>query len=240
MNCLRQPPKVLIVSSSPIYASGLLQLIEHSPTGIYSELFLDPQSVTSAADSPSEAVILAPRDWREMSGWIGPLQKRLPLAPWVVLAELRMAGLFLPRLAAQPCLVVDPTGAPEHFCTSLRAAAQDDTGSREAALDDCWHLPTHLLSLFARSAGFRANGWAGRMPPVVELAISCGVSLDLGNREIAAALHVSEATVKTHLHRLTSRLGLPSRARLGAFIGKALAGQPPLPELDSSRLALSH
>jgi DNA-binding NarL/FixJ family response regulator len=150
-----------------------------------------------------------------LGDWIYPLQERLPLTPWLVLAALPLVGMFAPRLGAQPCLVVDPAANPGDLCTALRAA--DD--------DDWWHLPTHLLSLFARSAGFRSNSRLAYMPTVAELAISCGVSLGLGNREIADALRVSEVTVKTHLHRLMSRMDLPSRADIASLMKEALSLQ---------------
>jgi DNA-binding NarL/FixJ family response regulator len=230
MTGLQGSLKVCIVSSSPIYAGGLQKLIASSPMEWSCEIVLDPHEVMLLSGSIPDVALLAPRDWRELGDWIYALQKQLPLTPWLVLAELLAVGMFAPWLAAQSCIVVDPAGAPGDLCTALRAAASDD----------CFHLPTHMLSLFAHNSGSRTNGRVFRMPSVTELAISCGVSLGLGNREIADALHVSEATVKTHLHRLMSRLGLQSRARLGALMGKALAGQPPLSDMDSSRLALSH
>ncbi|MET8423241.1 response regulator transcription factor [Nocardia sp. NPDC004860] len=45
-----------------------------------------------------------------------------------------------------------------------------------------------------------------------ELDILGQLSQGLGNREIARALHVSEATVKTHLGRIYDKLGVDNRA----------------------------
>ncbi|MEU1430267.1 response regulator transcription factor [Nocardia sp. NPDC005746] len=45
-----------------------------------------------------------------------------------------------------------------------------------------------------------------------ELDILGQLSQGLGNREIARALHVSEATVKTHLGRIYDKLGVDTRA----------------------------
>ncbi len=45
-----------------------------------------------------------------------------------------------------------------------------------------------------------------------ELDILGQLALGLGNREIARALHVSEATVKTHLGRIYEKLGVDTRA----------------------------
>ncbi|GAA4813050.1 hypothetical protein GCM10023200_58550 [Actinomycetospora chlora] len=40
----------------------------------------------------------------------------------------------------------------------------------------------------------------------------------LGNREIAARLHVSVRTVESHVYRACTRLGLPDRASLAAYV----------------------
>jgi DNA-binding NarL/FixJ family response regulator len=222
-------PKVLILCSSPLYASGLQKLIESSPGGWYSEVFGDPMLVPLAPDSPADPVLVGPRDWQELGGWISPLRKRRSNTPWVVLTELRTVGLFLPMLDAQPCVVLDPARAPDDLWTSLRAAASND----------CWHLPTTLLSGFMQSKAARPDGCSGRMPSITELAVCCGVALGLSNPEIAEALLVSEATVKTHLHRLMSRMGLDSRTELGNLVNRALAYQPQASERDVNGLALA-
>ncbi len=223
------PPKVSIISSSPIYAGGLQKLVESSLIGWYSELFLDPALLPSTPDSPTDPVLVAPGDWRELGSWISSLQKRRPETPWVVLADLRTIGLFLPRLGAQPCVVIDAAGTADDLCMALRTAASND----------CGHLPTILLSRFMRSKSARPNGRSARMPSVSELAVCCGVSLGLRNPEIADALHLSEATVKTHLHRLMTRMHLERRTDLGELVHRALAYQPPTRELDLEGLALA-
>lgn len=59
-----------------------------------------------------------------------------------------------------------------------------------------------------RSAGDPADPLTGREIEVLGL-----VAQGLGNEEIAAYLHVSESTVKTHLHRVMTKLNLRSRAQ---------------------------
>jgi len=82
----------------------------------------------------------------------------------------------------------------------------------EAALDP--RLSTSILARMRRLArttgasGVRDAAPTDREHEVLELLVS-GHS----NREIAQALHVSESTVKNHLHALYSKLGVESRSQ---------------------------
>ena len=182
---------MLIVCSSPIYGGALQELMAKYQVDQPSQILLDPTLPIATPNSHSDLALLAPRDWRELGEWIGPLHKKLHAIPWLILADPRVAGLFLPRLNTQPCRVVDPAGMPTDLAAALQARP----------MDHCQHLPTAFMTLLARSEPFRPSARSPRMPSMVELAISCGVSLGLSNPEIAEALQVSEATVKTHLHR---------------------------------------
>lgn len=221
--------KVMIISSSPIYAHGLQKLVEASPINCCSEILLDPAPGAPLTDSRSDALLVAPWDWRELGIWISPLRKHLHETPWVVLATLPTIGLFMSILDAQPCVVLDAAGTPDDLSAALRAAVSNR----------CWHLPTTLLSRFMRSKVARLAGRSARTPSITELAICCGVSLGLSNSEIGDAMHVSEATVKTHLHRLTTRMGLDGRAELGDLVVDALSYEQPAPALDANGLSLT-
>jgi ATP/maltotriose-dependent transcriptional regulator MalT len=50
-----------------------------------------------------------------------------------------------------------------------------------------------------------------------ELQVLCLVAQGLDNRQIAARLFLSEATIKTHLRRLSARLGAVNRAHAVAL-----------------------
>jgi two-component system nitrate/nitrite response regulator NarL len=47
------------------------------------------------------------------------------------------------------------------------------------------------------------------------------VAEGLANKEIARRLHVSEGTVKLHLHRIYQKLGIKSRFALAALVRNA-------------------
>jgi DNA-binding NarL/FixJ family response regulator len=82
----------------------------------------------------------------------------------------------------------------------------------EAALDP--RLSAGVLSRMRRLARSTGPGPAhdttptGREHDVLELLVAGN-----SNREIAQALHVSESTVKNHLHALYSKLGVESRSQ---------------------------
>lgn len=50
-----------------------------------------------------------------------------------------------------------------------------------------------------------------------ELEIASLVHQEFTNKQISAALHIEEATVKTHLHRLSAKLGVSSRVGVAVW-----------------------
>lgn len=72
-------------------------------------------------------------------------------------------------------------------------------------------LPVHVLDELASPTPVPA-GLTEREMDVLGL-----VAEGLGNKEIAAALHVSENTVKTHVRHILEKLGLRSRAEAAAY-----------------------
>lgn len=86
---------------------------------------------------------------------------------------------------------------PEELFAAIRAAAQGRT-----ALS-----PPVASRVMERMRGTGRPTLTDR-----ELDILAQLSRGLGNREIARALFISEATVKTHLGRIYEKLGVETRA----------------------------
>jgi DNA-binding NarL/FixJ family response regulator len=76
---------------------------------------------------------------------------------------------------------------------------------------------TSLVSFIAtQTEGPRTDTLTDREKEVIEL-----VATGQSNREIAAALCVTEATVRSHFHNILAKLGLSNRVQVAAFALKA-------------------
>jgi DNA-binding NarL/FixJ family response regulator len=121
--------------------------------------------------------------------------------------------MYLSFLEPHAVAMVEPDASPDELSSALQAAVAHH-GS---------HLPTELLTLFARELRPTPNGRRPRLPSMIEFQCACGVSLGLCNREIAGALCLCESTIKSHLHRLMGRLELATRGVLALLVERALA-----------------
>lgn len=72
-----------------------------------------------------------------------------------------------------------------------------------------------LMNSFESKGGARAGSLMGRENEIVELA-----GKGYRNKDIATRLHISEATVKTHLYRIFKKLDVKTRYELVAFAVK--------------------
>ncbi|MFF5082129.1 response regulator [Actinoplanes sp. NPDC000266] len=99
--------------------------------------------------------------------------------------------------------------SPEHLITAIRVVA-----AGEALLDPA--VTTRVISAFAAQPGPRPpaalDGLTPREAEVLRL-----VARGHSNAEIAAALAVGEATVKTHVARVLMKLGLRDRVQAVVF-----------------------
>lgn len=166
--------------------------------------------------------------------------------PDVVLMDIRMphmdgisATTALRALVAPPEVIVLTTfRADEHVVAALRAGASGflvkDTPPSEiisavrvVAAGDAIVSPSvtrTLLSHFGNTdaaarhtaAEQRLSGLTGR-----EREVATAVGAGSSNAEIAAALFMSESTVKAHVSRVLSTLGLTNRVQLAVLVHDA-------------------
>jgi DNA-binding NarL/FixJ family response regulator len=160
--------------------------------------------------------LIAALDWRQMADWLPRLRRHMAMSPWLLLADLRLAGMFLKLMEDQPCVVVDPNGDPASLRSGLQAAAERQ----------CHPVADELRDRLALSLSGPPHSRPSLQFTDVELQCGCGVSLGLTNPEIGEALRVSEATVKSHRHRLMKKLETHRRRELGELIDWALAPVP--------------
>jgi DNA-binding NarL/FixJ family response regulator len=174
------------------------------------------------------------------------------LGPDVALLDIRMPGMdgidAARRVAALDrtihILILTTFGSDDYVFAALEAGATGfllkDAGAQQlvdavriVARGDALLAPAITkrlieLSLLERWAALTRQDDAdiGRLTER-EAAVLTELARGLSNTEIGAALHVSEATVKTHVAQILSKLGV--RSRVQAVIRAYQSGFIPLP-----------
>jgi DNA-binding NarL/FixJ family response regulator len=200
------PIKLLIVDDHPVVRDGLSAMFARDP---------EFEVLGEAADG-AEAVRLA-----------------LALGPDVILMDLRMPGMdgltaiteLGRRGSPARVLVLTTYDTDSHVLPAIEAGAtgyllKDAPRTellravRAAARGEAVLSPSVATRLMSR---FRAPSGAGPLSHR-ELEVLELVAAGTTNREAAARLFISEATVKTHLLNIYSKLGVSDRA---AAVGEA-------------------
>lgn len=199
MTAPRPPVRILLCDDHAVVRAGLLALLGSEPD----------IEVVGEAGSGEEAVALTAK-----------------LAPDVVLMDLQL-GEGIDGVETTRRIVAGTAGAHVLVLTTYDTDA-DITRAIEAGATGYLLKAERPEELFAaiRSA---AQGRTTLSPPVAsrvmarmraplptltdrERDILGQLSQGLGNRDIARALFISEATVKTHLGRIYDKLGVDTRA----------------------------
>ncbi|MEU1438760.1 response regulator transcription factor [Streptomyces sp. NPDC005786] len=199
MTAAHQPVRILLCDDHAVVRAGLLALLGSEPD----------IEVVGEAGSGEEAVALAAK-----------------LTPHVVLMDLQL-GEGIDGVETTRRIVTGTPGAHVLVLTTYDTDA-DITRAIEAGATGYLLKAERPEELFAaiRSA---AQGRTTLSPPVAdrvmarmrtppptltdrERDILGQLSRGLGNRDIARALFISEATVKTHLGRIYDKLGVDTRA----------------------------
>ncbi|MFI6322443.1 response regulator [Nonomuraea sp. NPDC050556] len=205
--------RVLLADDEPLLRMAFSMVLEAQP---------DMEAVGEAADG-AEAVRLARR-----------------LRPDVVLMDVRMPGTdgiqatekILRDRRQTRVLILTTFDLDEYAFAALRAGASGfllknarpdellaairNVAAGEAALSP--RITRHMLDTFAHQLGPppEEDPRLHRLTPR-ELDVLVEVGRGLSNAEIAAALHLAEATVKTHLGRVLTKLELRDRVQAVVF-----------------------
>jgi DNA-binding NarL/FixJ family response regulator len=205
---MKAPVRVLVVDDQALVREGLMTLLEAAP---------DIQPVAAAADG-EQAIALCARH-----------------RPDVVLMDLRMPKLdgveATRRIRAErpdvEVVVLTTHADEESILDALRAGARGyltkDAGISEisravhAAADHQALLDPVVHSRLVAAAGSVARPAApASLPDELtprEAQVLSLIARGLSNREIAQALVVSEATVKTHVNHVFAKIGARDRAQ---------------------------
>jgi DNA-binding NarL/FixJ family response regulator len=205
--------RVIVADDHPVVREGLRAMLDAEP---------DLEVVGEAA-SGAEAVALAAR-----------------LRPDVVLMDLRMPGTdgvtATSEIAASGdarVLVVTTYDTDADILRAVEAGATGyllkDTPRRELAeaVRAAARGETVLAPPVARKLVSRVRLPAVESPTQRELEVLAQVARGLSNVDIGRELHISEATVKTHLVRVFDKLGVSDRtAAVTKAIGQGLLPPP--------------
>jgi len=215
-----QPPiRILLVDDDPLVRSGLALILGGTT---------DLEVVGQAGDG-AEAIRLIPE-----------------LSPDVVLMDIRMptldgveaTGFLKARKNGPRILVLTTFGADEHVVAALSAGADGfllkDTppaeiveAVRRVAAGEPTVSPAVLSTMIGRirdgGADDSARDAAQRLSELTEREreIARAVGRGLSNAEIAAELFLSVPTVKAHIGRIFTKLGVDNRVQIAIVVHDA-------------------
>lgn len=207
------PVRVMIVDDNPVVRSGLVSLLEASGTGeVVAEAADGQEAVTEAAQARPDVVLLDVRmpgvDGVEAAGLLSERARVLMLTytdePETVRSAIRNGACGY---------LVHGTFTPEELGRAVRdamAGTNPLSSSAAGALLDA-----------VRDDSVAAAAPAGRDPVAARVALGLStreaeildeIAQGKSNAGIAASLFLSEKTVKNHLNRIYTKLGVDSRA----------------------------
>lgn len=190
--------RIVIADDHPVVRAGLRALLSAEPDlDVVGEAGTPDDAVALAGTLTPELVLMDLQFGGQQTGAVATRRVRaLDAAPYVlVLTNYDSDGDILGAVEAGASGYLLKDAPPEDLVTAVRAAA-----AGESAL-----APTIAGRLMARMRAPRVS-LSAREIEVLEL-VAAGAS----NGDVARRLHISEATVKSHLVHVFSKLGVTTR-----------------------------
>ncbi|MET7419094.1 response regulator transcription factor [Dactylosporangium sp. NPDC005555] len=191
--------RLLIVDDHPVVRDGLRGVLGAQPDFVVVGEAADGAEALTVAGHVAPDVVLMDLRMPRLGGaeTIRRLRERLPAVRVLVLTTFDTDQDVLPAIEAGATGYLLKDVPREELFRAVRAAARG-----EAVL-----APSVAGRLLDRVRGPRQATLSAR-----ELEVLTLVAQGCGNREAAARLFVSEATVKTHLLHIYGKLGVSDRA----------------------------
>lgn len=223
-----RPVRVLLVDDDPLVCSALELILSTAGLEVVGTAE-DGEAVVPAVQRHHPDVVLMDIRMPRMDGITATRQVlRLPTPPRVLMLTTFAEDDAVPRaIEAGAAGFLLKTAAPAKIIDSVREVAAGDgvlcsTSARE--------LVQHVA---ANPAVTRQRETAARLAQLTqrERDIVIRVAQGLSNADVARDLFVSEATVKSHLGAVLSRLGCSSRVEVAVLVERAgwLRPDPSLP-----------
>ncbi|MFF7211246.1 response regulator [Streptomyces sp. NPDC008238] len=216
--------RLLLVDDDPLVRAGLRMMLGGAP---------DVEVVAEAADGGEVAALV-----REHSPDVVLMDIRMPTVDGLAATEALRA---LP--GAPEVIVLTTFNTDEHVLRALRAGAAGfvlkDTAPREiveavrkVAAGEPVLSPAVTRQLIAQVAGSEAGAAEGRGARATarrrlaslgerEHEVALAIGEGRSNAQIAAGLHMSVPTVKTHVSRILGKLGLNNRVQIALLVHDA-------------------
>ncbi|WP_460724086.1 response regulator [Nocardia heshunensis] len=200
MTATNSPVRLVICDDHAVVRAGLRALLDSAPDiEVIGEAGSGPEIVTLATRLHPDVVLMDLQLGGDMDGIEATRQITSAPAPTphvLVLTTYDTDADITRAIAAGATGYLLKAERPEELFTAIHAAAQGRTALSPPIADRVM------------------NRMRNPQPTLTtrELDILAQLAQGLGNREIARALHISEATVKTHLGRIYDKLGVDTRA----------------------------
>ncbi|MET9364140.1 response regulator transcription factor [Streptomyces sp. NPDC006632] len=192
------PVRILLCDDHAVVRAGLLALIGSEPDiEVAGEAGSGEEAVAAAAKLKPDVVLMDLQLGPGIDGVEATRRIATTGVHVLVLTTYDTDADITRAIAAGATGYLLKAERPEELFAAIRAAAQGRT------------------TLSAPVAGRVMNQLRGASGPALtprELDILAQLAGGLGNRDIARALFISEATVKTHLGRIYEKLGVDTRA----------------------------
>ena len=200
--------RVLLVDDQPLVRAGMRLILEPEPDIEIAGECSDGDEVLAAVDRSRPDVVIMDIRMRRMDGATATrlLRERDDAPPVLVLTTFDDDDTVAAALGAGAAGFILKDAPGEELFRAARIVA-----SGGAWLDP--QVTGRVLETFRRVSGHGASG-ASRVEQLTarEQDVLREVAAGSNNAEVAAALFISEATVKTHLGNILAKLDLRDRA----------------------------
>ncbi|MGN6693524.1 MAG: response regulator [Aquihabitans sp.] len=213
--------RVLLVDDDPLVRAGLRMILSSSEEIEVVGEAADGSDVLTAVDAHRPDVVLMDIRMPEMDGITATSAlRRQPSPPHVIVLTTFQADeqvMSALRAGADGFLLKDTP--PTEIINAVRlVAAGEATLSPSVTRTLLAHLGNDDLADRRRVAAERLATLTDR-----EREVATAVGSGASNAEVAAALFMSEATVKAHVSRLLTKLGLTNRVQIAILVHDARA-----------------